>query len=192
MDALACHATGDSSTTIDRPRRRSSTRTLTPSGSVQHGPVVWPDGNPKSTGPGKSARQPRDRRRARSTSPPGSSQPRISPNTSARARASTPLEPQLRQHAVDPVRPLVDVLEEQHAAVRRIERVRRPERRGQLRHRAAEQRTLPPRPARSTASPSGASSRPAPSLRQRQERALVVARRRRAPAAARASGRAAR
>ena len=30
-------------------------RTRTPSGSVQHGPVVWPAGNPNSTGPGTSA-----------------------------------------------------------------------------------------------------------------------------------------
>ena len=95
-----------------------STRTSTPNGSVQHGPLVWPDGNPNSTGPGKSAVRRAMTSRA-VTAPPGSSQPRISPNTSARARPSTPLSRKLRQHAVDAVRPLVDVLEKQHAAVRR-------------------------------------------------------------------------
>src|SRR4029450_753751 len=34
---------------------RGVTSPATPSGSVQHGPVVWPDGNPNSTGPRTSA-----------------------------------------------------------------------------------------------------------------------------------------
>ena len=136
----------------------------------------------RAPGPAKSRRQ-----RARSTSravsaPPGSSQPRISPKTSAARARQHAAQPQLRQHAIDPVRPLVDVLEEQDAAVRRVERERRPERRDQLRHRAAEQRPCRLAGPQRLAGRRARSSSPRPSLQQRQERALVVARRRRAPA----------
>ena len=66
---------------------------------------------------------------------------------------------QLRQHAIEPVRPLADFFEEQDAAVGRIERVRRAERREQLRQRAAEQQAGAPRRAEAPRA-AGARSRP--------------------------------
>ena len=56
-------------------------------------------------------------------SPPGSSQRGISPNTMRRARDRIPGQPQLREHPVDTVRTLADLVEEQHASCWRIERV---------------------------------------------------------------------
>src|SRR5687767_7711637 len=51
-------------------------------------------------------------------------------------------EPKLRQHAVDAVRPLVDVLEKQDTALRRVERERRAERGNQLSDSPAKERPL--------------------------------------------------
>ena len=83
---------------------------------------------------------------ARRDAPPGSSQPRhLAEDDGRRASPSTPAQPQLRQHAVEPVRPLADLVEKQHVAGRRRERVRRAERRQQLRERAADQRPGAPR-----------------------------------------------
>ncbi len=86
-------------------------------------------------------------------SPDGSSQPGSSPMTTAEARASRPAWPQLRDHAIQPIRPLADLLEEQHVSGRRREGERRPERRQQLRQRAAQQRAGALRPAGSSRAP---------------------------------------
>src|SRR5688572_4490032 len=85
-------------------------------------------------------------------------------------------EHQLRQHPIEPVRAFVDVLEKQDAARRRIECVRRAERRYELRERPAKQ------PSRRLASPQhqqavGRHREAATALQQRHERALVVSRR---------------
>ena len=83
---------------------------------------------------------------------------------------------QLRDHAIEPVRTLADFVDEQHVAGRRVERVRRAERRQELRQRAAEQ------DAGGLAGPErldavGAASSPTGSARQRRpsERLAVVA-----------------
>ena len=57
----------------------------------------------------------------------------------AEARASRPAQSQLREHPIQPIRPLRHVVEEQDRAGRGIERVRRAERRDQLRQRPANQ-----------------------------------------------------
>ena len=120
---------------------RVETVTRTPSGSVHVGPVVCPEGNPTMSGPEQS-RVVRVIASSTVTAPPGSSHPRISPNTIARARASTPLSAKLRQHAIDSVGPLVDFLEKEHAALRWIERERSPKRGHELSDRTSEHRPV--------------------------------------------------
>src|SRR5207244_878354 len=52
-DEMNFHATPASSIT-SRGALWAITRVVTPNGSVIDGPDVWPDGNPKITGPAKS------------------------------------------------------------------------------------------------------------------------------------------
>ncbi len=109
----------------------ATTRARTPSGSVRAAPRVWPDGNPNSTGPGKS-RTRAARVSLPRTCPSGSSQPgKFAEDDRARTRHD-PREAQLGPQPVDAIRALVHVLEEQHAPAWRAEGKRRPERRGQL------------------------------------------------------------
>ena len=86
-------------------------------------------------------------------SPDGSSQRGSSPMTTALARREQAGLPQLRHHAIEPVRALADLVEEQDVAGRRVEGVRRAERRQQLRQRPAEQRARRPRPGRASRRP---------------------------------------
>ena len=160
------------------------------SGSVSVGPVVWPDGRPNSTAP-ESRRDSRATHRRAVGVPPGSSHPRNSPNTRADGAREDAGQPQLRQHAIDAVRPLPDVLEEQHAARRRIERVRRAERRGQLRERAADEHAGCASPVANRLERRRARSRRAASVAARDTARTCRGRSRprRAPAAARSSGR---
>ncbi len=105
----------------------STTRTAVPSGSVTTGPVVCPEGTPQNTGPSKPAIA----WRMASTAvrrPPGSSHPRISPNTTRAGAAQHARLFELRQHAMQPIRALVHVLEEEEAALGRREGVGRAER----------------------------------------------------------------
>ena len=115
------------------------TRAVTPNGSVIAGVTVWPEGKPITTGPGKSANSSAITARAVG-SPDGSSHLGSSPMTTAEARASRPGLPQLRHHAIQPVRALADLVEKQHVARRRRESERRAERREELRQRPAEER----------------------------------------------------
>src|SRR5262249_61138168 len=66
------HSTADSSM-ISRGCTSAITRQVTPNGSVTAGPIVWPDGNPNNTGPGKSLNKFRITERAVGV-PDGSSQ----------------------------------------------------------------------------------------------------------------------
>ena len=75
------------------------------------GVVVWPDGNPNSTGPGNPAATSSMTSRA-VTAPPGSSQRGNWPKTIADARREPAAQAQLRQHAVQPVRPLAHFVDE--------------------------------------------------------------------------------
>ena len=121
-----------------RGRPSAITRHVTPNGSVIAGPVVCPDGKPKTTGPGKSAnRSAIDGARGRLAGRLVAAR-QLADDDGAGAREQAGL-PQLRHHAIEPVRTLADFVEEQHVARRRIERERRAERRQQLRQRAAEQ-----------------------------------------------------
>ena len=149
---------------LDRPSRRlrgrgdRPTRARRRTAASASAPVVWPDGNPNSTGPGKSASTSRDRRRA----PSGCRRARrtaAARRTRAPTRApSTPAQPQLRQHAIEPIRPLADFVEEQHAA-RRADRTRTASRATPRAASACRRAACrPPHPARSASSRAGASS----------------------------------
>ena len=147
-----------------------------PDADAQRQRPAWPGrvprGKPDQHGPGKSAVA--SAMTSRAGSPSGSSHPRISPNTSASRPRQDAAQPQLRQHAIDAVRTLVHVLDEEHAAIRRIEGVRRPERRDELRQRSAEQRA--PRFARpQISSPRAQLESGAASLNQPHEGRFVVA-----------------
>src|SRR3954452_19864534 len=83
------HWTADSSMTR-RGLSPAMMRAVTPNGSVIAGPTVWPDGNPISTGPGKSANRSAITARAVG-SPDGSSHRGSSPITTPDARAKRPL-----------------------------------------------------------------------------------------------------
>ena len=74
------------------------------------------------------------------TAPPGSSQRGSWPKTIADARREAAAQAQLRQHAVQTVRPLAHFVEEQHVARGRLEFERRRRASEQLRQRAAEER----------------------------------------------------
>ena len=100
--------------------------------------------SPYSIGPGNPPSTRRTVSRAVGL-PPGSSHRGSALKTMAEARASSAAQPQLREHPIEPVRPLRDVVEEQHAAGWRVERERRAERRDQLRQRAAHQHARAPR-----------------------------------------------
>ena len=97
-------------------------------------------GKPEQHRPGKVREQIRDDRARARTAVAGSSQRGSSPNTTAGARGEQAGEPQLRQHAIEPIRTLGDFVDEQHVPVRRIEGERRAERRQELGQRAADQR----------------------------------------------------
>ena len=168
----SCHSTGASSMTragcglVD-------TATVTPSGSVQHGPVVCPDGKPTTTGPGNPRVSRVESRRARVTCPPGSSHPRISPKTSARARASTTAQPSC-----------VSMRSSRYGRSLTSSRNRTHPSGGSNANGVPSEATscviVPPNsgprasPARSTVSPSGASSSPRPPRQEREKRPLVV------------------
>ena len=155
-------STALSSITSAGARAARTTRALARrAAAVSAAPGVWPDGKPNSTGPGKPRDELGERRPAPAPAPPGSSHPGKSPNTMRRGACEHAGQPQLRPQPVEPVRPLVHVLEEQHAALGRIERERRAQRRGQLREVAAEERPArlarrrAPRVAGEVSSPSG-------------------------------------
>ena len=101
-----------------RTRPSAITRQATPNGSVIAGPTVWPDGNPITTGPGKSANRSaitaRAGRIARRLVAP-----RQLADDDRAARAEQAGLPQLRDHPIEPVRTLADFVEEQHVARRR-------------------------------------------------------------------------
>ena len=112
MDSDASHAA--SSMTSAGLRRRRRRRARTPNGSVSVAPVVCPDGRPNSTGPGKSRMQLATTSRAAACRPARRSSG-SSPNTTRRRAREEPAQPQLREHPIEPVRPLADFVEEQHA-----------------------------------------------------------------------------
>ena len=103
-DEMNRHSTAASSI-INRGLPLAMRRAWTPNGSVTSGPDVWPDGKPYTTGPVEFLEQSASTARA-DGSPPGSSQSGISPSTNADAESRTPGQPQLRQHAIEPVRAL--------------------------------------------------------------------------------------
>ena len=137
---------------IEPRRRRRRPRAHADAERQRHrsAPDVWPDGNPNSTGPGnrRAASAMTDARGAAGRR--GSSHRGNSPMTTAAARAEQPGLPQLRHHAIQPVRALGHFVEEQDVTRRRIERERRAERGEQLRERSAQQRCRPPRRAESS------------------------------------------
>ena len=119
-------------------RPRATTVAWTPNGSVIVAPGVCPDGKPASIGPAKPSSTRRTASAPR-TSPPGSSQPGSSLKTMAAGAADDAGLDQLRQQPIEPVRPLVHLVEEQDAAGRRVERERRPERGRELGDGAADE-----------------------------------------------------
>src|SRR5581483_11076190 len=84
----APHETADSSMTT-RGRSPATTRHWTPNGSVIAGPVVCPEGNPRTTGPGNRLKRSAITERP-DISPDGSAQFGNSPMTTADARARRP------------------------------------------------------------------------------------------------------
>src|ERR1700736_936387 len=87
-DEMNLHATPASSMTR-RGVSVAMTRACTPMGRVIDGPAVWPDGNPKITGPLNALNSAASVSLA-SGSPRGSSHPTNSPRTTADARSRMP------------------------------------------------------------------------------------------------------
>ena len=85
-DEMNRHSTPASSM-INRGLPFAMTRARTPNGRVTSGPVVWPDGNPYTTGPSKSLSRSASTARA-DGSPPGSLQSRKFSEDQRRRRTS--------------------------------------------------------------------------------------------------------
>ena len=99
--------------------------------------------------------------RARSASRPARRSAGTSPNTTAAARPRMPASRSCVIMRSSRYGRSADVVEEQHVPGGRLERVRRPERRRQLRQRAAEQRAPTPRRRETTRGPARAAAPPA-------------------------------
>ena len=131
------HSTAASSITSrgDGPRDDARARRQTAASSPGHRVARRKSEQHRS---GKIGEQIAPSPRAPVGSPPGSSH-----RAARRSRPPLPREqpglPQLRDHPIETIRPLADLVEKQHAARRRIECKRRAHRGEQLRQRAAEQ-----------------------------------------------------
>ena len=83
---------------------------MTPNGSVIAGPVVWPDGKPISDRPGKVGEQIGHHRARRRIARRLVALRQLADDDRA-ARAQQAGLPQLRHHAIEPVRALADFVE---------------------------------------------------------------------------------
>ena len=91
------------------------------------GAVVWPEGKPISTGPGKSASRSAIDGTAGNAAAGLVALRQLADDHGGGPREQARLA-QLRDHSIEAIRPLADFIEKQHVAGRRIERKRRPER----------------------------------------------------------------
>ena len=94
----------------------ATTRARTPNGRVTSGPRVCPDGNPCTTGPLKSFRRSASTDFADERSAGLIAIDELAEHDRRRAIQHAG-EPQLREHSIEPERPLADVFEKQHVAV---------------------------------------------------------------------------